>query len=169
MNVMGKGKFIMRFGTIPAALAVFCICMSGALAATKVDDPEKFVRDVYAHIAKQGGKYQEPDDIYTQHLSDVLALDSKEAGGEVGRLDFDFWTNSQDSELKDIKVSSKAVDNAPNRRVVMAKFKNIDRIEQIHFYFEKTKAGWKLDDMRSVGKEAWTLSLIAKYGWDDEK
>jgi hypothetical protein len=159
----------MRFGTFSAAAAAFCIFATGAFAATKIDDPEKFVRDVYSHIAKDSRNYREPEDIYTQHLSDTLALDSKEAGGEVGRLDFDFWTNSQDSELKDIHVTSHAVDNAPTRRVVLAKFKNIDRHEQIYFYFEKTKDGYKLDDMRSAGKEAWTLSLIAKYGWDDGK
>ncbi len=159
----------MRFGTICAAFAAFCTFATGAFAATKIDDPEKFVRDVYAHIAKQGGNYREPDDIYTQHLNDVLALDSKEAGGEVGRLDFDFWTNSQDSELKDIHVTSHPVDNAPTRRVVFAKFRNIDRQEKIYFYFEKTKDGYKVDDIRSAGKEAWTLSIIAKYGWDDGK
>jgi hypothetical protein len=158
----------MRLGTFSAAFAAFCIFATGAFAATKIDDPEKFVRDVYAHIAKSS-EYQEPVDIYTQHLSDAFALDSKEAGGEVGRIDFDFWTNSQDSELKDIHVSSHAVDNTTARRVVLAKFKNIGNPEQIYFYFEKTKDGWKLDDIRSAGKEAWTLSIVAKYGWDDGK
>jgi hypothetical protein len=160
----------MRPKALLIVLATILFALAPAAnAATKIDDPEKFVRDVYEHFAKGSKNYTEPDDIYTPRLSALLALDSKEAGGEVGRLDFDFFTNSQDWEISAVHVSSQPVENAPSRRIVRATFKNLGTAEDIRFYFEKTKDGWKLDDARSAGKEAWTLSLIAKYGWDDEK
>src|SRR5215472_532382 len=139
-----------------------------AHAATRIDDPEKFVRGVYAQFEKQHD-YHEPDDVYSDRLKSLFALDSKEAGGEVGRIDFDPWTNSQDFVIRSVHVYSQATENAPSRRIVRATFKNIGTAEDIRFYFEQTKEGWKLDDMRSVGKESWTLSLILKYGWDAEK
>jgi hypothetical protein len=144
-----------------------CVALT-AHAATRIDDPEKFVRTVYGQFEKQHD-FHEPDDIYSDRLKGLLALDSKEAGGEVGRLDFDPWIDAQDWEIKNVKVTSEPVELAPSRRVVTATFKNIGRPENIHFYFERTKDGWKLDDMRSVGKRSWTLSLILKYGWDDAK
>lgn len=140
-----------------------------AHAATRIDDPEKFVREVYGHIEKTPDNYQEPDDIYTPRLASLFALDRKEAGGEVGRIDFDFWTNAQENQIAKVHVASTPVENAPSRRVVIATFVNEGRPEEIHFYFERTDRGWKLDDARSLGKDDWALSVILKYGWADEK
>ena len=155
------------------AALIFSVTMScasplSANAATRIDDPEKFVRAVYGQFEKQHD-YHEPDDIYSDRLKGLFALDSKEAGGEVGRLDFDPWINAQDWQIKNVKVTSEPVELAPSRRTVKATFKNIDRPEDIRFYFERTKDGWKIDDVRSAGKESWTLSLILKYGWDNAK
>jgi hypothetical protein len=138
-------------------------------AATVISDPVKFVTDVYAHMAKKNGdqNYMAPDDIYTPRLKALFDLDSKEAGGEVGRMDFDFWSNAQDYEISGVKVKGLDVENTKSRKIVVATFKNIDRLEEIHFYFEKGKKGWLLDDARSTGKESWTLSIILKYGWAD--
>lgn len=136
---------------------------AAAQAATKIDDPLKFVKAVYATTV---GKKPEPEDIYTPRLDALFKLDSKEAGGEVGRIDFSFWMNAQDGTISGVTVTSAPVENAPGRLVVIAKFKNEKTPNEIHFYFEKTPAGWKLDDARSLLGEQWTLSLILKYGWD---
>jgi hypothetical protein len=162
----------MRKTILAAAIAALCAAPTVSLAATKIDDPIKFVTATYAKIrdAAKVGNDTIPEDIYTPRLSALVALDQKEAGGEVGRLDFEFWTNSQDWQLSNIKITGHTVEGAKDREVVIAKFKNIDNAEEIHFYFEKTKAGWLLDDAASVGKgQKWTLSIILKYGWDDEK
>jgi hypothetical protein len=151
------------FTTLSLAALLFAPTLCNA--ATKIDDPAKFVSSVYAKMAKSTD-YSAPEDIYTPRLQSLFAIERKDSGGEVGRLDFDFWTNSQDWELKDIKVKEEPVELAKDREIVTAKFKNIGRPEEIHFYFEKTAAGWKLDDVRSAGHDAWVLSLILKYGWD---
>jgi hypothetical protein len=146
-----------------AILAIaFLVCTQG-MAATRIDDPAAFVRQAYATI---NANKEPPDDIYTPRLAALFALEKKESGGEVGRLDFSFWINGQDSKISKLTVKAEPVESAPDRSVVTAKFHNIDRNEEIHFYFEKTKAGWQLDDVRSLGHEAWTLSLVLKYGWD---
>jgi len=150
--------------TLLAILSLsLAVSLSPAGAATKIDDPVKFVTQVYAMTV---GKKPEPDDIYTDRLKALWDLDSKEAHGEVGRWDTDFWMNGQDGTVSDVHVSKVDVENATGRMVVVAKFKNEKTPNEIHFYFEKTAAGWKLDDARSLLGEQWTLSLILKYGWD---
>ena len=149
-----------------AAAAIAAILALPASAATKIDDPVKFVKAIYTTTV---GKKPEPDDIYSARLDALFKLDTKEAGGEVGRIDFDFWMNAQDGAIGGVTVSKAAVENAPGRMVVIAKFKNEKTPNEIHFYFEKTSAGWKLDDARSLLGEQWTLSLILKYGWDGKQ
>jgi hypothetical protein len=157
----------MRF-KILVILSFAALLCAPAQAATKIDDPVKFVSGLYAKIAAANPKtpYIAPEDIYTPRLAGLFALERKEAGDEVGRMDFDFWSNSQDWELSGVKVTGQPVEGAKDREVVIVHFKNFHKPEEIHFYFEKTAAGWKLDDARSLLGESWTLSLILKYGWD---
>jgi len=143
-------------------LSIAALLCTPAMAGTRIDDPAKFVASIYATTVD---KKPEPEDIYTPRLAALFALDRKEAGGEVGRMDFDFWSNAQDSQLSDVKVRAVPLENA-NREVVIATFRNLGKKQEIHFYFEKTTEGWKLDDARSLAGESWTLSLILKYGWD---
>ncbi|HJW41710.1 MAG TPA: hypothetical protein VJ476_10850 [Rhizomicrobium sp.] len=153
----------MRYSTFAILSFTTLLLAAPAQSATTIADPVAFVKVMYATTVS---KKPEPDDIYTDHLASLFALDSKEAGGEVGRIDFDFWMNGQDGDVKNVAISKVPVDNAPNRVVVIAKFKSLKTPEEIHFYFEKTAKGWKLDDARSALGEQWTLSLILKYGWD---
>src|ERR1700722_4395992 len=154
----------MRF-KILVILSFAALLCAPAQAATRIDDPVKFVSGLYAKLAAPNS-VAAPDDIYAPRLAGLFALESKDAGGEVGRMDFDFWTNAQDWDLSGVKVTGQPVEGAKDREVVIARFKNFHKPEEIHFYFEKTAAGWKLDDARSLVGESWTLSLILKYGWD---
>ncbi len=153
---------------IKIAFAAVALAMFPAQAATTVEDPVKFVEGVYNKLATLKD-YREPDDIYTPHLSRLFALEKKDAGGEVGRMDFDFWTNAQDWKLSGVSVKGFAVEGSKSREIVVAKFKNGERKETIRFYFEQRDEGWKLDDVSSAGADPWTLSLILKYGWLSEK
>jgi hypothetical protein len=146
-----------------AAAAV--LSAAPVFGATTILDPEKFVKSVYA--LELAGK-PTPEDIYSPRLQSLFTLNGKEFGAEeVGRIDFDIWSNAQDSEIKNLKITAVPVDHGPGREIVIAKFRNFGTAQEVHFYFEKTKTGWKLDDARSLsGPEQWTLSLILKYGWD---
>ncbi|MDE2181577.1 MAG: DUF3828 domain-containing protein [Alphaproteobacteria bacterium] len=155
---------MMRMNVLWAAVAAVVLCTS-AQAAPKIDDPVIFVRWVYAEMATDKN-FAYPEDALSPRLKALEDLDKREAGGEVGRLDFDFFANAQDWSISDLSVTGAPVENAKDREVVTAQFKNGKRKNEIHFYFEKTAAGWKLDDARSVIGGSWTLSLILKYGWD---
>jgi hypothetical protein len=157
----------MRFGIL-AVLAFAAGLSAPAQAATQISDPVKFVSGLYSAMASatSAKPYVAPDDIYTLRLAALFALESKEAGGEVGRMDFDFWSNAQDWTLSAVKVTGVSVEGTKDREVVIATFKNFGKPQEIHFYFEKSKTGWLLDDARSLVGETWTLSLILKYGWD---
>lgn len=133
-----------------------------AAPPTRITDPEAFVKDVYAHfIASQAhGDYAAPDDIYTPRLKALFVRDAKWAKGEVGCLDFDFWVNGQDYEIKSLRVSSRPVAGHPDQLVVIANFMSIDTAEEIHFNFQRINGKWLLDDAQSVHGERWTLSKI---------
>ncbi|HEY5337266.1 MAG TPA: hypothetical protein VIJ85_03610 [Rhizomicrobium sp.] len=154
------------FITMSFAILVFAPTLSQA--ATRIDDPVKFVKSVYAQLAALTPQktYQEPEDIYTPHLAALWALEKKDAGDGVGTIDFDFWVNGQDWTLSGVNVTEQPVDGSLPRKIVIVKFKNFGKPQETHFYFEKTDAGWKLDDARSLGMKGWTLSLVLKYGWD---
>jgi len=144
-------------------LAAVLIIPAAAQARTVIDDPVKFVKMEYATTV---GSKPEPDDIYSPRLDALFALDTKEAHGEVGRIDFDFWMNGQDGTISGVTISKIDVENTKDREIVVAKFKNLQTPNEIHFYFEKTSKGWKLDDVRSMLGDPWVLSLVLKYGWD---
>ena len=141
--------------------------VSSANAATRIDDPVSFVGHVYENLRKNHG-YTTPADIYSPRLAALFAADRKETGTAppiFGRLDFDFWLDAQDTDdgmPGTVKVTGIDVPNAPDRKVVDVTFTNFDPKEN-RFYFEKTPAGWKLDDVSSPS-QGWTLSLILKYG-----
>lgn len=150
------------------AFAAVLLGPSATQARTKIADPVQFVAMLYAKMAAATVEkpYVAPEDVYTPRLAALFALAKREAHGEVGRIDFDFWSNAQDWQLSEVNVTSVPVEGAANRRVVIAKFRNFQTPNEIHFYFVKTGKDWLLDDARSMTGETWTLSLILKYGWD---
>jgi hypothetical protein len=158
------GDMPMRFSVLAAASFAVLLAVSPAAAATKISDPVQFVKSVYALIK---ANKPAPDDIYTPRLQKLFELDRKEAGGEVGRIDFDIFMNAQDSAITDLTVRGVPVLQGPGREVVIAKFKNMGHAQEVHFYFEKVGGNWLIDDARGLtGPDTWTLSLILKYGWD---
>jgi hypothetical protein len=149
----------MRLAAITLALA------AGALAAATpaISDPEAFVRGVYRQITvhARDSSFAPPDDIYTPQLAALFAADRKKSGGEVGCIDFDFWTNSQDpTGIRGIRVSS-LPQRDPARRTVIAAF-TIERPQEIHFEFRRIDGRWLLDDASSVKAERWTLSKLLR-------
>jgi hypothetical protein len=151
--------------------AIGVVCALSIVAAeakpakpAAVSDPAAAMKALYAKLEKDDYSTQLP---LSARLDGLMALDSKEAHGEVGRLDGDYFTNSQDAKISDVTVTSRDVENAHDRKVVVVKFKNLDKMMENHFFWEHTKAGWVLDDVRYIDeKEGYTLSLMLKYGWD---
>ena len=105
--------------------------------ADGVADPVAYVKQGYAHLMQNKNLPDEKANI-TPRLKALFALEEKDAGGEVGRLDFDYWANGQDWHISKLAVKAVPVEGAKDREIVFATFHNIDRDEEIHFYFEKS-------------------------------
>lgn len=146
-------------------LGLSTVSIVDAAPPSKIDDPIAFVKEIYGHYAahKSGTDYTAPDDVYTPRLKALFVRDEKWAKGEVGCLEFDFWVNGQDYELKNVRVSSRPVAGHPDRMVVIATFLNLGTPDEIHFDFQQIGGKWLLDDVHSVGGKAaerWTLSKL---------
>jgi hypothetical protein len=141
----------MRLTALTLALAA---CAYTA-ATPAITDPEAYVRGVYRRIAA----HPAPNDIYTPRLAGLFAADHKRHGDEVGCIDFDFWTNSQDpAGMRDVRVSS-LPQSDPARKTVIAAF-TLGGPQEIHFEFRRIDGRWLLDDVSSVKAERWTLSTL---------
>jgi len=147
-----------------SALAAFTLSSVLLSAATKIDDPKAFVTEVYRRYivaqSNRGSEYSPPDDIYTPRLAKLIRDDRRKAKGEVGCLDIDFWVNGQDWEISNLAVTS--TDQGPDRKTVIAKFRNLGDSEEIHFDFRRNAGRWQLDDVHSMKAPPWTLSEILK-------
>jgi hypothetical protein len=144
-----------------AAISFFSASLLSA--ATRIDDPKTFVSEVYRRlIASQSthSSYTPPEDIYTPRLEKLVREDKRKAKGEVGCLDFDFWLNAQDWTITRLTITS--VDDGQDRKTVIAKFRNINEPQEIHFDFRKNAGRWQLDDVHSLSAPPWTLSEILK-------
>jgi hypothetical protein len=148
-----------------AGITLALMASAGHASPIKVSDPEKAMRQVYAALEKDGKAIELP---LSAQLDGLFKLDQRESTpDEVGRIDFDYFVNGQDSKITEPVVTSRTVENAPDRRIVVVRFKNFDEEMENHYFWEKTKAGWVLDDVRFLdGQEGYTLSLVLKYGWD---
>lgn len=146
-----------------AVSTVFVITTAGA-KSFPVKDPLAATKAHYAQIEKDKFDGELP---FSARLKALEALDAKETPkDEVGRIDGDIYVNAQDMKVTNVVVTSRNVENAPNRKIVVVRFKNFDEQEEMHLFWEKTKAGWVVDDIRALGDDGWTLSLMLKYGWD---
>lgn len=129
-----------------------------------IKEPTAFVTEVYRRFSASvhGSEYLPPEKIYTPRLKALFAADDRWRRGEVGCIDFVFWVNGQDWELKNASVTSQDVPGHPERRLVIATFTNLGTPEEIHFEFQRIGSQWLLDEAQSVKGERWTLSTILK-------
>jgi len=133
-----------------------------------VTDPRAWVASVYARHNEPERQGDPAEHVYSERLRALFALERREAGEELGRLDFDYWSSSQDDSINSVRVTEEEVFQAPDRKVVIANFRNYDQPVTHHFYFERVGGRWFLDDVRHIGggenDGGWTLSVILKYG-----
>lgn len=143
------------------AALVFVVFSTPAFAVA--NDPKAIVLDIYALI-KANNEYDPPNTVFTPRLAKLLADDTADAKGEVGRLDVSVWLNAQDSQLGPVTVTeAKTDDFRKDRQTVVAKVTDFGKVQTVVFYFEKIGGKWLVDDIRWTGKDGWVLSLLLKY------
>jgi hypothetical protein len=125
-----------------------------------VADPVAYVRSIYdTYLASR--EPQDPSAAYSPALQALIEADRKEAGGEVGRLDFDPWINGQDWEIASVDVREEAASGGG--RIVVARFSNMGTRTENRFSFTRAGDKWLIDDIENVGGPAdthWRLKQL---------
>jgi hypothetical protein len=141
-------------------------------AAPSPSDPVAIVNAIYARAAKGkgdggGGFIIEDDAAKTKYLSKSLIelwakADANVPKGDVGPIDFDPVTNSQEPDVKSFKVVTEKRDNDTAVIAVTiagrgaARKKAADNI--IRYRFVRDEGQWKIDDISgAIDGEAWSI------------
>jgi Protein of unknown function (DUF3828) len=153
-----------------AALA--CAASHPAIAA---DDPVAILNAIYARVAAGkgdgGGAFVfENKAAKAKYLSMPLVqlwarADAATPKGDVGPVDFDPLTNSQDPDVKSFKVAAEKLEESKATVAVIlaghnrAPKKASDQI--IRFDFQRQANGWKIDDIKgTVDGKPWSVRAM---------
>ncbi len=135
-----------------AILLAFCLAsLASPALAQSATDPVETVRAFY-----------KKDDInavqfYAKRLRALYERDQREAKREIGRLDFAFYVNGQDTEPKWEKtLKLKALSASEDKAEVQALFKNFSP-QDLRYDMVKENGKWLIADVRSLKKETWEL------------
>lgn len=139
---------------------------TAAQAGRGVDDPGAFVAAHYdAYRRNPEAPPADPEFAYSDRLRtlfDAYAAWTAQHEDLIGSLDFDWWTNSQDWRIDRVEIAT--AEAGPDRRTIVARFRNWDTPVEIRFAFVRQAGRWYLDDASSgAGEDGWTLSgLLAE-------
>lgn len=139
------------------------------------DDPVTIVTAIYTRAAKGnggdgGGFVIENKAAKAKYLSKgLIALwakaDAHTPKGDVGPVDFDPVTNSQDPDLKSFKVATEKLD-ADKASIAVTLEGHRGKREKpadavIRYDFVREAGGWKIDDIKGSGDgEAWSIRAM---------
>jgi hypothetical protein len=146
------------------------------------DDPTAIINAIYARVAKGkgdggGGFVVENKAAKAKYLSkSLIALwakaDAHTQKGDVGPVDFDPVTNSQDPDVKSFKVETEKLDADKAQIAVtidehrQSREKPADKT--VRYAFVREAAGWKIDDISgAVDGEPWSLRAILTHSLKD--
>lgn len=129
--------------------------------------PEAHVRALYAaHLAGLSGSARPLDldeERWPAFLTRALTLLWRKANvrtpkGEVGPVDFDPFTASQDPEVKNLRLSLEDGGGAGRSATVLARFDQHGTETRVAFTLLREAGGWRVDDVVPlVGGKPWSL------------
>ena len=152
-------------------LLALALLFGGALPALAqgrgVADPRAFVTATYARYQAQSDT-PPPDQSYAyspglRRLFAGYDAWQRRHDDEVGSIDFDWWTNAQDYQLRNLRITQRPA--GANRRWIVARFDNMDRHDEVRFLFVRQGGRWYLDDAvqgTGRGDHGWTLSALLR-------
>ena len=159
----------MRRRTLLTALAI-AIPVSRPLRAAET--PAKIVERIYRISAGADGKWSGPSAFSKQDfqksnfsralLQAIRAADAKDRKDEVGWLDFDPISNSQDPSVIGLKVA--VITETAGKTTVRASFRTGpgNPAVDVDYDFVLEGADWKLDDIRTPGPNGWSIRQMAR-------
>jgi hypothetical protein len=172
---------------LPALLALSDLSIAHAAPAAKdpANDPLGIVTEIYARVTKgkgdQGGGFViDTKASRAKYLSKpLIALwdkaDAATPKDEVGAIDFDPVTNSQDPDVKSVTTATEKLDTDKATIAVTLTSHRAERTnaadQVIRFDFVHEGDKWKIDDIRGATDGApWSVhALIVQYLKDVKK
>jgi hypothetical protein len=139
------------------------------------NDPVSIMTAIYTRVAKgkgeDGGNFvTENKAVRAKHLSKSLAalwakMDARTPKGEVGAVDFDPITNSQDPDVASFNVTPEKQDADKATIAVSIRGHRTERKEQaddvIRYDFVRDANQWKIDDIRgAVDGKPWSIRAM---------
>jgi hypothetical protein len=151
-------------------IAALIIASFGLVHAEDVKSPAAVVTELYG-AAGPDGRYQEPLTIFfddtlkarylSKKLRDAVAdMEKRTPEGDVPNLDFDVVSDSQDPDVRGLKISTES--ESAERAVVAADFQSHEEKERTVLRYELVREGaaWVIDDVSASGKSHWRVSEI---------
>lgn len=129
-----------------------------------VEDPRAFVQGMFElYRAGPEAPIEWPVYAYSDRLKalfDGYDAWARQHDDLVGSLDFDWWVNAQDWELRSVELSEER--HGPDRRTVVARFDNAGRQDMSRFHFVRDGGRWYLDDVSNgdAARDGWVLSQL---------
>ncbi len=129
------------------------VLLAGLVPAFAYDTPKALLEAIYAPYLVASSDWQERDEtlLRSAGLNALFAKDSEEAGGEVGRIDFDPYINGQDWQIADLSIGEPMITG--DTATAEVTFSNFDDPQDMTFSLVKEADGWKVDNVVSRAGE----------------
>lgn len=136
-----------------AALAL--VLLAAPAVAADYSDPKALVEALYAGYQPPNEFPPDMSALQSKRLNGLFAADAKEAGDEVGRIDFDPFINGQDYEVTKVEIGEPLI--AAGKALVKVNVVNFGKPDEFGLLLIKEGDAWKVDDV-------WNAD--AEYGYD---
>ncbi|MDK9697140.1 MAG: hypothetical protein OEL76_12165 [Siculibacillus sp.] len=154
------------------ALLATTLATPSAVAAAPAGSPEAFVAAIYARITAGdgtagGSEFTDPTARDRWFTAPVVEMwregdERAEKDGDIGPVDFDLLTASQDPMVRRVAVEPRGAGaDVATVRVGLFSSKKAKPGEKpyatLDFVLKRAAGGWRIDDVLSRAKETWTL------------
>ena len=138
-------------------IVVLLLALAALPATASGDDiagAKLFVGELYLAYLRPGTpSYLGPraSQIFARPLLELIRRDQKNAGGEVGALDYDPICGCQDFDLRDLVVNVEPA-RGRGRAFANVAFTNAGEPQTMKLFLLKERAGWRIEDIEDPAK-----------------
>jgi len=128
-------------------------------------DPVALLTDFYARAQREEAVIYDAirERFLSRELVRLLERDRRENEGELGRLDFDPVSESQDPQIRDVRIAQRSL--AGDRAVVDVRFRNgtdPGPDTALRYDLQRGDRGWRIIDIVKEGANGWSLLAILR-------
>jgi len=125
------------------------LLVASPVFAAGYSEPKALVEALYAGYLPPNEFPPDISVLQSKRLNDLYDADSKEANGEIGRIDFDPFINGQDYDVSKVEIGEPLV--AAGKALVKVNVVNFGQPDEFGLLLVKEADGWKVDDVWHTG------------------